>query len=40
MDFDSARDGFMAYLSAERGYSQHTVKAYSSDLSAPVSYTH
>ncbi|MDH6533174.1 integrase/recombinase XerC [Aurantimicrobium minutum] len=38
MDFDSARDGFMAYLSAERGYSQHTVKAYSSDLSAVAEY--
>jgi integrase/recombinase XerC len=38
MDFDAARDGFMAYLRAERGYSQHTVKAYSSDLTALADY--
>lgn len=38
MDFDSARDGFMGYLRAERGYSQHTVKAYSSDLTALADY--
>lgn len=38
MDFDSARDGFMAYLRAERGYSPHTIKAYASDLSALAEY--
>ena len=32
MRIDSALDGFMQYLSAERGYSEHTIKAYSSDL--------
>jgi integrase/recombinase XerC len=32
MRIDSALDGFMLYLSAERGYSEHTIKAYSSDL--------
>lgn len=32
MRIDSAHDGFMRYLSAERGYSEHTIKAYSSDL--------
>lgn len=38
MDFDSARVAFMAYLRAERGYSPHTVKAYSSDLSDLAEY--
>lgn len=32
MRIDSALDSFMRYLSAERGYSEHTIKAYSSDL--------
>lgn len=32
MQIDQALDGFMSYLSAERGYSAHTIKAYSSDL--------
>jgi integrase/recombinase XerC len=32
MELESALDGFIAYLGAERGYSEHTIKAYSSDL--------
>ena len=32
MQLESALDGFIAYLGAERGYSEHTIKAYSSDL--------
>jgi integrase/recombinase XerC len=32
MELESALDGFIAYLDAERGYSEHTIKAYSSDL--------
>lgn len=32
MQLESALDGFIAYLGAERGYSVHTIKAYSSDL--------
>lgn len=38
MDFDTAHDGFVAYLRAERGYSPHTIKAYASDLSALTEY--
>ena len=38
MQLESALDGFMAYLSAERGYSEHTIKAYSSDLRDLANY--
>lgn len=38
MQLESALDGFIAYLGAERGYSEHTVKAYSSDLRDLANY--
>lgn len=38
MELESALDGFIAYLGAERGYSEHTIKAYSSDLRDLASY--
>ncbi|MDH6422389.1 tyrosine recombinase XerC [Aurantimicrobium minutum] len=38
MQLESALDGFMAYLGAERGYSEHTIKAYSSDLRDLANY--
>lgn len=38
MQLESALDGFIAYLGAERGYSEHTIKAYSSDLRDLANY--
>ena len=38
MQLESALDGFIAYLGAERGYSEHTIKAYSSDLRDVAGY--
>ncbi|MEG0299045.1 MAG: hypothetical protein RR609_05620 [Aurantimicrobium sp.] len=32
MQLESALDGFIAYLGAERGYSEHTIKAYSFEI--------
>jgi integrase/recombinase XerC len=38
MQLESALDSFIAYLGAERGYSEHTIKAYSSDLRDLANY--
>ena len=36
--YDSALDEFTLYLRAERGFSEHTIRAYRSDLGHLASY--
>lgn len=40
MELESALQDFVLYLSAERGYSPHTVKAYRSDLHSLLAFAH